>query len=275
MTGTSDRERHSAGDGLPSAAGAVNWVGLQTLYMREVRRFIKVFTQTLMAPVVTTLLFLAVFALALGGAGRAVAGVEFVTFLTPGLIVMAIAQQSFMNTSSSIVIAKVQGNIVDTLMPPLSPTELVVGYALSGATRGVLVGVLATIAMGFFVEIDILRWGVVLFHGAAAALMMALMGLAAGVWAEKFDHIAFVTNFIVTPLTFLSGAFYSTARLPETARDLAHLNPFFYMIDGFRYGFIDHADGSIAIGLAVVTGAVIALWGLCVWMFKTGYKLKA
>jgi ABC-2 type transport system permease protein len=256
--------------------GAVNWLGFRTLYVREVRRFMKVYTQTLVAPVVTTLLFLAVFLLALGGSDRAaVAGVPFAEFLVPGLIMMGIVQNAFANTSSSIVIAKVQGNIVDTLMPPLSPAEFTLGYALGGVTRGLVVGLVVGLAMWVAVPIQVHAPFFVLFHAVAASLMLSLLGLAGGIWSEKFDHIAAVTNFIVTPLSFLSGTFYSVERLPETWHFVAHFNPFFYMIDGFRYGFIGHADGSLAIGLAVLTLANAGLLWLCHAMVASGYKLKA
>jgi ABC-2 type transport system permease protein len=256
--------------------GAVNWLGFWTLYVREVRRFLKVYTQTLVAPVVTTLLFLAVFLLALGGSDRpAVAGVPFSEFLVPGLVMMAIAQNAFANTSSSIVISKVQGNIVDTLMPPLSPTEFTLGYALGGMTRGLLVGLVVGLAMWIVVPIHVHALSFVVFHAVAASLMLSLLGLAGGIWSEKFDHIAAVTNFVVTPLSFLSGTFYSVERLPETWHFVAHFNPFFYMIDGFRYGFIGHADGSLAVGLAVLTLANAGLLWLCHRMVATGYKLKA
>ncbi len=255
--------------------GAVNWIGLWTLYLREVRRFVKVYTQTLVAPVITTLLFLAVFALALGGTVRTVGGVPFMEFLAPGLIVMAIVQNAFANTSSSIVISKIQGNIIDSLMPPFTAHELTFGFAMGGATRGVCVGVVVAVAMGFFVDLSVHHWGYVLYHGFMAALMLSLLGTIGGIWSEKFDHIAAVTNFVITPLSFLSGTFYSIQRLPEAAQVAAHLNPFFYMIDGVRYGFIGHADGSLTAGLVVMAAANAALWGLCTWMFASGYKLKA
>lgn len=258
----------------PRRMGAVNWTGLWTLYLREVRRFMKVYTQTLIAPLVTTLLFLAVFALALGGQDRIVDGLPFTTFLAPGLIMMAIAQNSFANTSSSIVIAKVQGNIVDSLMPPLNAHELVFGFAIGGMTRGVCVAVVVWAAMAVAVGIGVHSFAFVIFHGVMGALMLSLLGLAGGIWSEKFDHIAAVTNFVITPLAFLSGTFYSIQRLPEAAQVAAHLNPFFYMIDGIRYGFIGHADGSLAAGIAVMTGINAGLWRLCTWMFKTGYKLR-
>ena len=252
-----------------------NWIGLWTLYMREVRRFLKVYTQTILAPVVTTLLFLAIFSLALGGAARSVGGVPFMVFLAPGLIMMSIAQNAFANTSSSIVIAKVQGNIVDTLMPPFTAHELTLGIALGGATRGICVGVATGIGMSLFVNFSIHNVLFILYHAVMASLMLSLLGTIGGIWSEKFDHIAAVTNFVITPLSFLSGTFYSIQRLPEAVQIAAHLNPFFYMIDGFRYGFIGYADGSLTGGVAVMAGINVALWLLCTWLFDRGYKLKA
>ena len=255
--------------------GAVNWLGLWTLYVKEVRRFLKVYTQTLLAPMVVSLLFLAIFALALGGAGRQTGGVEFIVFLAPGLIMMTIMQNSFANTSSSIVTAKIQGNIVDVLMPPLSPLELNLGIAGGGVTRGVLVGLAAGLAIWVFVPLGLHAPAFVLFHAVAGALMLALLGMIGGIWAERFDHIAAVTNFVITPLSFLSGTFYSIERLPENVRFVAHLNPFFYMIDGFRYGFIGHADSSLGLGVAVLLGVNVALWLLAQRLFATGYRLKS
>ena len=264
----------SASGDLP-AMGAVNWIGLKTLYMREVRRFIKVYTQTLVAPLVTTLLFLAVFALALGGDHRVVAGMPFMTFLAPGLIMMAIAQNAFANTSSSLMIGKIQGNIVDSLMAPLNEHELTFGFAIGGMTRGVAVAVVVWIAMVFAVDLGLHDLFFVVYHAVMGALMLSLLGVAGGIWSDKFDHIAAVTNFVITPLSFLSGTFYSIQNLPQAAQIAAHFNPFFYMIDGIRYGFIGHADGNLWIGVAVMAAINAGLWWLCTWMFRTGYKLKA
>ncbi len=261
------------------AIGVVNWLGFWTLYAREVRRFLKVATQTIAAPVVTTLLFLAVFVLALGGAGggagRSTGGVPFAEFLTPGLVMMSMMQNAFANTASSLVISKVQGNIVDVLMPPLSSGELTLAYALSGVTRGLVVGAVVSVAIWCFVPVSVGDFRAVVFYAIAASLLLSLLGVLAGIWAEKFDHMAAVTNFIVTPLSFLSGTFYSVDRLPESWRFVAHLNPFFYMIDGFRYGFIGHADGSLAIGVAVLLGVNAALLLLCFRLIASGYRLKA
>lgn len=259
----------------PRLFGAVNWLGLWTLYVKEVRRFMKVATQTLLAPVVTTLLFLAIFSLALGRSVQTVAGVPFVQFLAPGLIMMAMVQNAFANTSSSLLISKVQGNIVDVLMPPLTPGELMLGFAGGGVTRGILVGLTVGLVMWIFVPVHIHAPFFVLFHAVAACLLLSLLGIAGGIWSDKFDHMAAVTNFVITPLTFLSGTFYSVDRLPGAWHLVAHVNPFFYMIDGFRYGFIGHADGSLAAGLAMLTGINLAMgWGVY-RMFATGYKLKA
>lgn len=253
----------------------VNRLGLWTLYVREVRRFAKVYNQTVLAPAVTTLLFLAIFALALGGVKQSVDNVPYLEFLAPGLVAMAIAQQAFANTSSSLIIAKVQGNIIDTLMPPLAPMELTVGFAFGGVTRGLLVGAIAAVAISFFVPVRIASAGALGFFALQTALLLSLLGVAAGIWAEKFDHIASVTNYIVTPLSFLSGTFYSVDRLPPAFRIAAHLNPFFYMIDGIRFGVIGRADMNPWLGAVVLTVTNAALWALCHRMFARGYKLKS
>ncbi|MBK8208918.1 MAG: ABC transporter permease [Rhodospirillales bacterium] len=251
-----------------------NWLGLWTLYWREVRRFVKVYNQTVVAPVVTTLLFLAIFALALGHTAGA-QDATYLQFLAPGLVMMAITQNSFANTSSSIIIAKVQGNIVDTLMPPLTAFELTLAMAMGGATRGLAVGIVASLSVSIFLPVRIHDVGALLYFAFTASLMLSLLGLAGGIWADKFDHIAAVTNFIVVPLSFLSGTFYSVERLPPFFQAVAHLNPFFYMIDGFRYGWTGRADMNTTLGMAVVAASCIGLWILCHRMFATGYKLKA
>ncbi len=204
-----------------------------------------------------------------------IGGVSYSEFLAPGLIMMAIAQNAFANTSSSIVVAKVQGNIVDTLMPPLGPAELTAGFALGGVTRGLAVGCSTLLAMWLFVPVTFAHPEFVLFHALSAALLLSLLGIIGGIWADKFDHIAAVTNFVIVPLTFLSGTFYSTERLPGIWYELAHVNPFFFMIDGFRYGFIGHADAPPLAGIAVMTGCNLALLAVSYTMLKSGYKLKA
>jgi len=260
---------------VPRHYSTVNWVGLHTLYMKEVRRFGAVATQTILAPMVTTLLFLAVFVLALGHAVDQVAGAPYMGFLAPGLIMMAITQNAFANTSSSILISKLQGNIVDLLMPPLTPMERAIGLAAGGLTRGIVVGIATFVAMVPFVPVSMAHPGFILFYAVMASLLMSLVGIIAGVWAEKFDHMAAITNFIVTPAAFLSGTFYSAERLPPFWQHVAHLNPLFYMIDGFRYGFIGHADGSLTAGIFTLLGANAALMWLTHRLFASGYHLKA
>jgi ABC-2 type transport system permease protein len=252
----------------PRPLGPVNWIGLWTLYRKEVWRFLKVGVQTVAAPVVTTLLFLAVFVLAMGREGTMIGEVPFAQFLAPGLVMMA-------NTSSSLIIGKVQGNIVDVLMPPLGPSELTLAWAAGGVTRGLVVGLVAALAMWVVVPFHLPHPGFALFHAIAGSLMLALLGVLGGLWAEKFDHLAAMTNFVITPLAFLSGTFYSVERLPEAWRILAYLDPFFYMIDGFRYGFIGHSDGDPATGVAVLVAINLGLWALVDGLVRRGWRLKA
>lgn len=259
----------------PARIEGINKIGLYTLAAREIGRFMNVYTQTLIAPMVTTLLFYAVFALAFGGIQRAIGGIAYMDFIAPGLLMMAMVQNSFANTSSSIVIAKVQGNIVDVLMPPLSPGELFTGYILGGVVRGLMVGLCTAVVIYFFAELHLHALWMIVAFAILGTMLLSSIGLAAGIWSEKFDHIAAVTNFIVTPMTFLSGTFYSITQLPPVWQTLAHFNPFFYMIDGFRAGFIGHADGNVWIGLGVLVAANFALAWLTLTMLRRGYKIKS
>lgn len=263
---------------LPLSARPIhglNRIGLQTLIRKEIGRFLNVYMQTLLAPVITTILFFLVFALALGHENEAVDGVPYLIFLAPGLVMMAMVQNSFANTSSSILISKVQGNIVDVLMPPLSPLELLVGYTAGGVVRGLLVGLICLLAISVIVPVNIHSWPVFIAAAFLSTLMLSLIGVAGGLWSEKFDHMATITNFVVTPLAFLSGTFYSIHRLPGVWKDVALFNPFFHMIDSFRYGMIGHADADIAAGLAGLAAVNGLLLLLCYFMLKTGYKTRA
>ena len=261
---------------IPTARriGFINWIGVRTLYVKEVQRFLKVYTQTIIAPAVTTLIFMTIFSLALGGAVRTIGEVPFMIFLAPGLVMMAIVQNSFANTSSTMMIGKVQGCIVDVLMPPLSPSELTLAFVMGGVSRGVLVAIVTATAMSVYVPLAIHDYTALIFYALAASMMLSLMGLIAGIWAEKFDSMAAVTNFVVTPLAFLSGTFYSVERLPEPWFTVSQINPFFYMIDGFRYAFIGHADGSLLIGILILAISNALLWFTVHRMFVNGYKLK-
>ncbi|TNE64403.1 MAG: multidrug ABC transporter permease [Alphaproteobacteria bacterium] len=245
--------------------------------MRETRRFMKVWAQTLASPAITTILYMIIFSLALGGSGRNIAGMAYGTFLAPGLIVMTMLQNAFANTSSSLIISKVQGNIVDTLMPPMSAIELTTGFVMGGVTRGIVVGLSVGLAFVLMPGVDMHVshiWAVVYFAVAASA-MLSLIGVLTGIWAEKFDHTAAITNFVVAPLSLLSGTFYSIDRLAPAWQVVSHANPFFYLIDGFRYGFIDRADSDILVGVlyTLAINAVLTVWVYRV--FKSGYRLKA
>ena len=255
----------------------VNWGGLATLYVKEVRRFFKVQLQTIWAPAVTTLLFLVIFTVALGREGRTIMGVPFADFLAPGLIVMGMIQNAFANSSFSLLVGKIQGNIVDYLMPPLSTTELMAALAGAAVTRAVLVGLAVWLAMLLWPGVNIVPrhlWAVAWF-GLTGSLMLAFLGLLTSIWAEKFDHAAAVTNFVVAPLSLLSGTFYSIHNLAPVFQAVSHANPFFYVISGFRYGFLGVADSPIAIGAGLILAIDIALGLLCYVLLRRGWKLKS
>ncbi|MFN3835325.1 MAG: ABC transporter permease [Glycocaulis sp.] len=277
LTGASEQDASSRAAGLPPqprAMGMVNWLGLWTLYKKEVRRFLKVSFQTVLAPVATTLLFMMVFALAIGVTREAPGGVPFVMFLAPGLIMMGLLNNAFANSSSSLIVAKVQGNTVDFLMPPLSPAELAAAFIGGAVTRGVIVALASAVVIIPFVSLPVTHIWAIVFFGLGAAAMLGMVGVIAGVWAEKFDHLAVITNFIIMPLTFLSGTFYSISILPEPFQTISHINPFFYLIDGFRYGFIGYADGDIAVGAVMVLVINAVLLAATYMVLRSGWRLK-
>lgn len=255
--------------------GRVNWLGLRTLAEREIRRFLAVWTQTLAAPLITAGLFLAIFNLAIGPNRGDVMGVPFMVFLAPGLLMMTVIQNAFANTSSAIMVAKVQGNIVDTLMPPLSPLELLLGYLAGGLGRGLVVGGVILIGSFLFLGIGVAHPIWLLTFVVLGSAFMGSLGIIAAVFANKFDQMAAISNFIITPLSFLSGTFYSIEALPPVIRGLTHANPIFYLIDGVRYGVLGVSDSSPWLGLAVCLAATGAVMALCWRWFKTGYRLKA
>jgi len=259
----------------PRPLGAVNWLGLWTLYKKDVRRFLKVSFQTVLAPVATTLLYMIVFSLAIGSRRGEVMGVDFTAFVAPGLIMLGMLNNSFANSSSSLIVAKVQGNTVDFLMPPLSPGELAAAFIGGAVTRGVIVGTATALAVAPFVDVSISHLWAMLYFGLSAAAMMSMIGLIAGLWAEKFDHLAVITNFIIMPLAFLSGTFYSVEILPEPFYTISHVNPVFFMIDGFRYGFIGAHDSPLLIGGLVVLAINIALLVASYLLLRSGWRLKS
>jgi ABC-2 type transport system permease protein len=251
-----------------------NWIGLKALYDKEVRRFMKVGLQTVGAPVMTSLLYMLVFSVATSGARAPVGGVAYVVFLAPGLIMMTVLNNAFANSSSSLLQLKMQGLTQDILTPPLSPGELTVGFTLGAMTRGILVGLVTWLCVIPFAGVWAAHPWAIAYYGLAACIIMAFAGVLAALWAVKFDHLATVTNFVIMPLTFLSGTFYSVTRMPEPFRTASHFNPLFYLIDGFRYGFIGRAEQPPLVGAAFVLGLGLVL-GMVVWrLFASGYRLK-
>ncbi|WP_174298956.1 ABC transporter permease [Sphingomonas bacterium] len=257
----------------------VNWGGLRTLYVKEVRRFFKVQLQTVWAPAIQTLLYLVVFTTALGGRGAVHVGgaeVPFPDFVGPGLIVMGMMTGAFANASFSLLVGKIQGTIVDYLMPPLSSAELIAGLAGGAVTRAFCVGaaVWAVMLVSPGIHVAPVHPLVALGFGLTGSVFLAFLGLLTSIWAEKFDHAAVVTNFVVGPLTLLSGTFYSVDRLAPAFRIASHFNPFFYIISGFRYGFLGIADSSVGIGAGVTIGVDVVLGLTCYMLMKRGWKLK-
>jgi ABC-2 type transport system permease protein len=274
-------QREFPEQGAPIIHG-VNGLGLWTLYIKEVRRFFKVQTQTIWAPAITTLLYLMIFTVALGGGNRQVLGVSFATFIAPGLIAMGMMNNAFANSSFNFLSGKIQGTIVDYLMPPLSEMELMIALVGAAITRAVLVGLALAAAILLWPGVDLSvthSWAVIWF-GLMGALLLALIGLLSSLWAEKFDHNAAVTNFIITPLTMLSGTFYVIDRLSPAFQAVSRLNPFFYVISGFRFGFLGQSDiGST--NLAVLHGGIglgvlnLVLGAFTYALMRSGWRLKS
>ena len=255
----------------------VNWAGLSVLYGKEVRRFMKVQTQTIWAPAITTLLYLVIFTVALGRAGATVLGVPFAVFIAPGLIVMGMMQNAFANASFSLLVGKIQGTIVDYLMPPLSNAELIAGIIGAAVTRAVLVGAAVWLAIALYpgVSVEVRHVWPVVWFGLMGSIFLALLGLVTSLWSEKFDHLSAMTNFVVVPLSLLSGTFYSVTQLAPTFEAISHLNPFFYIISGFRYGFLGVADSPIGFGAVLLLVINLALGTGIYALMQTGWKLKS
>ena len=234
-----------------------------------------VWSQTVMAPLINAGLFLMIFTIAIGPQRGDVMGVPFISFLAPGILTMTVIQNAFANTSSSLASAKVQGNIVDTLMPPLSAGELVFGYVGGAVARGALVAVVIAIGSMIFLGVGMQNPIWVILFVLLGSIMMGGLGMIAGIFANKFDQLSAISNFLVTPLAFLSGTFYSIEALPGFMQALSHANPFFYIIDGVRYGMIGVSDSSPWVGLLVVLVACFAVLTVCWRWMRTGYRLKA
>jgi ABC-2 type transport system permease protein len=255
--------------------GLINWVGACSLYKKEVLRFMNVWIQTIFSPLISSLLFLLVLSLAIGTERGDVLGVSFITFLAPGLISMQVIQQSFSHSSSSFMIGKIQGNIVDLLYAPLSAAEVTISVALAAVTRSAVIAIVSIIAFKLLIDIEIKNYFLLVVFTLLSSFILGNIGTIAGLWAEKFDHMATVTNFVIVPLSFLSGTFYSVERLPEFLQIISKANPFFYMIDGFRYCFIGKSDGSIFTGLVYLTILSFVSWFVTYLLYKKGYKIKS
>ena len=250
------------------------YIRFVTLYIKELRRFTKIPGQTILAPAATTLLFMVIFSTAIGSSRNEYILTDFKSFLFPGLIMMTIIQNAFMNNSSSLLMSKVQGNIVDLLMPPISNFQIIVSFILVGVTRGLTVAIAAAIFMLPFVQIEIYSFTVILFFAVVSSAILSLIGLLTGIWADKWDHLGTIDNFIIIPLSFLSGTFYSIKILPDFIQKLSLFNPFFYMIDGFRYGFIGSSDVNIMTSILILILSFIILLFFSYLILQSGYKLR-
>ncbi len=260
----------------------MNYRGLYTLYIKEVNRFLSVYMQTLLAPLINSMLLLAIFTLIFKNRVADIEGVPFKQFMIPGLIMMTVIQQAFANTSSTLTFGKVLGIIIDMLIPPLSAKEISIALPLAGMTRGIISGgvvALAVVILSFIFDsgmmIHIHHFGAMLFYLLSASLLLSLAGMVAGILSDSFDQMSAYTSFVITPLSFLSGTFYSIKNLPEFWQHVNHFNPFFYMIDGFRYSLTGHNDFSLMNGIIFITALNIALFIVIYSMLKRGYRIKS
>jgi ABC-2 type transport system permease protein len=249
-------------------------IGFQTLFYKEVLRFWKVATQTITAPIVTAMLYLLIFGHVLEQHVQVYPGVRYTAFLIPGLVMMSVLQNAFANTSSSMIQSKITGNLVFVLLPPLSHWELFSAYVLASVVRGLAVGAGVFIITAWFAELSFVAPLWIVVFAIMGAALLGTMGLIAGIWAEKFDHLAAFQNFLIMPATFLSGVFYSIHSLPPFWQAVSHFNPFFYMIDGFRYGFFGQSDVNPWLSFAIVSVFFVTVAGLAIQLLKSGYKLR-
>jgi ABC-2 type transport system permease protein len=254
---------------------SVNWIGAWTLYKKEVLRFLNVWIQTIFSPLISALLFLLVLSLAIGTEKANVLGVPFINFLAPGLVAMQIIQQSFSHSASSFMIGKIQGNIVDILYAPLSAGEVTIAVTLAAVTRSIMIAFISICIFHLIIDFEIKNYFTLIAYTFLSSFILGALGIIAGLWAEKFDHMATVTNFIIIPLSFLSGTFYTIDKLPGYLQAISKANPFFYMIDGFRYSFIKQSDGSLTVGLIYLSVLSLIIWIAAYLLYKKGYKIKS
>ena len=253
----------------------INWIGIKSLILKENLRFLSVAGQTIVGPIITAILFLTVINLAIGNSRSDVLGVVFINFLAPGLIAMQLISQSFAHSSSSILMGKVMGNIVDLIGAPLSSAEVTLSIISASITRAIIITFLSIIIFSIFINIKIEYPCLLVIYVILCSFILGAAGICAGLLADKFDNMATITNFVIVPLSFLSGTFYSIERLPELLQMISKANPFFYMIDGFRYSFIGKADGSIIIGLMYLSVLSFVSWFVTYLLYKKGYKIKS
>ncbi len=254
---------------------SINWVGIKSLILKENLRFLSVAGQTIVGPIVTAILFLIVINLAIGDSRSNVLGVVFINFLAPGLIAMQFISQSFAHSSSSILMGKIMGNIVDLIGAPLSAAEVTLSIISASISRSIIIVFLSIIVFSIFIDLKIEYPFLLIIYLLLSSFILGAAGICAGLWADKFDNMATVTNFIIVPLSFLSGTFYSVSELPNILKNLSYFNPFFYMIDGFRFAFIGQSDGSIKIGIIYLIILSFIFWLLSYLLYKKGYKIKS
>ena len=255
--------------------GLINWIGFYSLYKKETLRFLIVFGQTIVGPVLTGILFLIVISIAWGDDRGEVLGLPFIEFLAPGLISMQVIQQAFSHSSSSILMGKVMGNIVDLIGSPLSAAEVTLAIVLASVTRSFIICIVSIICFNLLVDVNVLNYSFFFTYLLFSSFLMGSLGFIAGMWAEKFDNMATVTNFIIVPLSFLSGTFYSIDRLPDILKEISIYNPFFHMIDGLRFSMIGISDGSTIFGLIYLLSFSLILWSIAYYLYKKGYKIKS
>jgi ABC-2 type transport system permease protein len=248
--------------------------GFATLFYKELLRFAKVSFQTIASPVITSMLYLLIFGHVLEDRVQVFENVRYTSFLIPGLVMMSVLQNAFANTSSSLIQSKITGNIVFVLLPPLSHFEIYAAYVLAAMVRGMVVGLGVFVITAWFADLSFAAPGWILLFALLGSAILGTMGLVGGIWADKFDQIAAFQNFIVMPLTFLAGVFYSVKSLPGFWQTVSHLNPFFYMVDGFRYGFFGVSDVPPLVSLAIVVATLLAVSTLALHLLRTGYKLR-
>ena len=252
----------------------INFLGTKTLFKREVRRFLKVKMQTVVTPAMTALIYLLIFHYAMGDRHVPGLDIDYFTFLVPGLAMMAMLQNAFANTSSSIIVGKVMGMHIYLLMAPLSAVEVVFAFLAAAVVRAVIVAVVFLGVLAPFVDISLLHLGVILLYGVSGSIIMGGLGLISGMWAKDFDNIAMITNFVILPLTFLSGVFYSVKQMPAIWQQINYINPFFYLTDGFRFGFLGVGDTNPYASMGIVLGSVAVTILACWTLWHRGWRMK-